>query len=175
MTGDQVNSKLERGVFGTYEIREFKATGGFHTLNSPEDPAYANGVADSVTQQAHRVDAAWDNAQKRLTISLSGAGPGYWIPYLGNGSKIQVGMAQTDKRGLGAYTPVIAAGGAISWVITGPFSGCSSAAFAPAGGKVFAHVSRRRVATRRIRWRTRWQISPPRWALPCRPPAPCSR
>jgi len=142
LNGDQVNDKLERRLFGRYYIRELKAAPRFADLQAPSDATFANGVADSVTEQAHRVDAAWNAAQNRLTISATPAGPGYFIPYIGNGSPNLVGMAQTLKRGLGAYTPVVGAGGpVISWVLTGPFSGCSTVAFSPlAGGRVFAHV-----------------------------------
>jgi hypothetical protein len=140
MTGDQINAKLERGLFGKYDIKEFKATPGFAGLNSPSDATFATGVADSVTQQAHRIDATWDATHKRLTLNTNAAGEGYWIPYLGNGAGALAGMAQTALRGLGAYTPAVAAGGGISWVVTGPFSGCHHASFTAGGNKVFAHV-----------------------------------
>jgi len=139
MTGTQVNSKLERGLFGKYDIAELKANPNWTALQPPSDPAYAHGVADSVSEQYHRIDAAWDAANKRLTLSLNAAGGGYWIPYLGNGAAHLAGVAQTAKRGLGTYTPLMA-GGAITWAATGPFSGCHTAAFSPAGGRVFAHV-----------------------------------
>jgi hypothetical protein len=145
MTGQQVNDKLERGIFGA-TIRQFACTALNASMQKPSDPTYATGVNDSVTQQANRIDAAWDNAQKKLTLSLNPAGPGYWIPYIGNGVPtrdgipyVAVGVAQTAKRGLGAYTPVVGAG-AISWVATGPFSGCSLADYSAAAGRVFAHL-----------------------------------
>ncbi len=142
MIGTQINHYLERGIFGKYKIRELKAAPpGFSALNSPSDGAFVNGVVDSVTEQAHRIDAVWDNPNKRLTLHSHIAGHGYWIPYLGNGSQVSVGMAQTALRGLGAYTPTILVGGPISWVVTGPFSGCSSVSFTVGGGgKVFAHA-----------------------------------
>jgi len=140
MNGAQINQRLERGLFGSYEIRELHANTGFTPLQTPPDLTFANGVVDSVTEQAHRIDAAWDGVHKRLTLSLNAAGEGYWIPYVGNGAVNLIGMAQTARRGLGTYTPVIAAGGPVSWVVTGPFSGCSSAAFSTPGGMVFAHL-----------------------------------
>ncbi len=140
MNGAQINQRLERGLFGRYEIRELHATPGFTVLQQPSDLTFATGVADSVTEQVNRIDAAWDAVNRRLTLSISAVGEGYWIPYIGNGAANLAGVAQTAGRGLGTYTPVIAAGGPISWVVTGPFSGCSSASFTAPAGKVFAHL-----------------------------------
>lgn len=140
MTGAEINSKLARGLRGKFEICEFFASPGFSDIQAPSDSMYSMGVVDSVTRQANRVDAVWDKKHKRLTIRRNCTGPGYWIPYLGNGPKHPIGMAQTPGRGLGTYTPPVILGGPISWVVTGPFSGCTAASFSPGGGKVFAHV-----------------------------------
>lgn len=142
MTGAEINQRLERSWwFGCYyDIRELKANPGFATLQVPSDLTFAQGVVDSVSEQAHRIDADWDDVNKRLTLSLNAGGEGYWIPYLGNGPSNLVGMAQTANHGLGTYTPVIAPGSPISWVVTGAFSGCSSASFKTPAGMHFAHL-----------------------------------
>lgn len=141
MTADEINDKLERGAFGKYEIKTLKAHPGFRSLQIPSDLNFQHGVADSVTEQYHRIDAAWNNSTKTLTLGLNGGGPGYFIPFIGNGAAQLAGVAQTASRGLGSYTPVIARGGGISWVVTGPFSGCYTADFFAPGGKVFAHLA----------------------------------
>ena len=140
MNGTQINQRLERGLFGRYDIRELHAAPGFNTLQRPSDLTFAQGVVDSVTEQTNQIDAVWDGAHNRLTLSLNAAGHGYWIPYVGNGAANLIGMAHTAGRGLGTYTPVVAPGGPISWVVTGPFSGCSSASFIAPAGMVFAHL-----------------------------------
>jgi hypothetical protein len=144
MNAQQLNKKLERGVFGA----SIKQLGGlWGALGAPSDTTYAHGAVDSVTQQARRVDATWNAANKRLTIQAAAGGPGLWIPYLGNGvtelsrqAAIDAGgLAHTVGCGLGSYTQV-GAGGA-NWVATGPFSGCYAVTLtAPGGDKVFAHV-----------------------------------
>lgn len=143
MNGAQVNTYLERGLFGKYAIHKLLATPGFNSLERPSDLLYTTGVADSVCQQAHQIDAVWNGAQKSLTLSQSATGEGYWIPYIGNGAhNAPVGVAVTLLRGLGTYTPTVTLGGNISWVATGPFSGCSSASFTALNGDmVFAHLS----------------------------------
>lgn len=135
MNGEELNKKLERGVFGS-SIK--KLAGAWSTLEAPSDMTCANGVNDSVTQQQRRVDAVWDSKHNKLTISNTPAGPGLWIPYLGNGMPNPVGVAVTRLRGLGTYTDIIGAG--VSWVATGPFTGCYAVTFTPPGGKVFAHI-----------------------------------
>ncbi len=137
MNGQEINDKLERGLFGSYKIKHLAGT--WSTLERPSDMTCANGVNDSVTQQARSVDAVWNPALKRLTIQAAAGGPGLWIPYLGNGMPNAVGVAVTAGHGLGTYTPVVGAAGA-SWVATGPFSGCHIVTLTVGGGKVFAHV-----------------------------------
>jgi hypothetical protein len=139
MTGAEINSKLERGVLGRGAIRQLR--GEFYQLQAPSDSTFSQGVVDSVTRQATGIDAAWDAKDNALTLRISFGGPGLWIPYLGNGVKSKlVGVAQTLNHGLGTYTPPLVSGGAISWVVTGPFSGCTAATFSPTGAKVFAHI-----------------------------------
>ncbi len=140
MDGEEVNAKLERGWFGKVSIKKLHVA--INDLQQPSDPNCANGVNDSVTQQAHEVDATWTEDTGLLSITSSAGGPGLWIPYMGNGMTASIGVAQTANHGLGTYTPLVGAGGA-SWVATGPFSGCYAVEFTvpgPGGGKVFAHV-----------------------------------
>lgn len=134
MNGKQLDAKLARSAWKKvsaakklvcpYLIREVVAN-----LQAP-------GVQDSVSQQVHRVDARWSEPQKSLEIFQSNTGPWYCIPYLGKG----IPNVGTPGRGLGTYTPLIAPGGAISWVITGPFSGCHAMTFSSGAHKAFAHV-----------------------------------
>jgi hypothetical protein len=138
VTGQQINSKLSRGLLGKYAIKKL----GFsvYQLQVPSDTAFLRGAADSVTEQYHVIDAVWNDTEKKLTLSPSVTGEGYWIPYIGNGASESAltGMAQTKGRGLGTYTRATAAG--ISWVVTGPFTGCYTASFSTPNGKSFAHV-----------------------------------
>jgi len=136
MNGEELNNKLERGIFGA-SIKQL--AGAWGALETPTDMTFANGVNDSVTQQDRRVEATWDSTHNRLTIQAAAAGDGLWIPYLGNGMRNAVGVAQTPDHGLGTYTRAIGAGG-VSWVATGPFSGCYAVTFTAGGGKVFAHI-----------------------------------
>lgn len=141
MTGEEIHNKLRHKYGLKSDIRELKANPGFWQMQRPSDANFTRGVADSVTEQYHRIRADWDAQQKKLTLSLHNAGHGYWIPYLGNGAGALAGVAQTAGRGLGTYTAPLGPGGPVTWVATGPFSGCSLATFSPAGGnKVFAHV-----------------------------------
>ncbi|WP_263384011.1 hypothetical protein [Granulicella arctica] len=93
-----------------------------------------------MSEQSYRIDAAWDSKTGTMTLSKNAAGEGLWIPYVGNGASVSAGIAQMSKRGLGTYTPTVLGGGGISWVVTGPFSGCHSAVFSVGNDKVFAHI-----------------------------------
>ena len=139
MNGSEVNDKLERGILSS-SIKFLKAIPGFLALQTPSDLDFAEGTLDSVTEQSYRIDGAWDKSTKTLTLSKNVGGSGLWIPYVGNGSVKAVGIAQMARRGLGTYTPIVEGGGGISWVVTGPFSGCHSAVFSSGNDKVFAHI-----------------------------------
>ena len=132
MNGEQLNQYLERGFGGTTLIRKLAFESLNMQLNRPSDMNANRGVPDSVTEQYHRVDASWDAGTSTLTVSKEITGPGYWIPYLGNG----IPNVGTHLRGLGTYTPIVPAT-TISWVATGPFSGCHAYVFTPLR---FAHV-----------------------------------
>ena len=96
-------------------------------LNVPSDLSWATGVKDSVSKQFHRVNITPDAKKGDLSVAAAVGGAGYWVPYLGNGANnAPVGFAHTLHRGLGSYTDLVKAGGDITWVATGPFSGCTS-------------------------------------------------
>ncbi|NNG05870.1 MAG: hypothetical protein HKM95_17445 [Inquilinus sp.] len=131
MNGAELNKKLERGLLGSSIKRLVIAK----ALAAPSDPERTRGVENSVTEQAHAVDAAWENG----TLSIYARpeeghipkGPGLWIPYLGN----------VDDRSYGTYTPAMGNPSvSASWVGTGPFSGCYAVTLTTFQGKVFAHV-----------------------------------
>jgi hypothetical protein len=143
MDGQEINERLERGLMGSYDIRLLVANPDWMNLGWPSDPNFAQGAVNSVTQQSHRIDAEWNDHDRSLTIIRTNSqnSPGLWIPWLGQGFATLAGVNQMQNRGLGTYTPGIDPGGPISWVATGPFSGCYSVAFRPnAGNVVFAHV-----------------------------------
>lgn len=139
MTGEELNEKFERGLFGRSAIKKLF----FKGLEIPQDKEFTDGVEDSVTKQQHPVSAVWNSADKSVTISLDPLhGTGLWIPYLGIGYSKPKGMAKTKARGLGTYTASLPAGAAgYTWVATGPFSGCYAVTFTVDGSrKVFAHI-----------------------------------
>jgi hypothetical protein len=138
MTAKEVNRKLARPPIGKPAIKKLKFSP--MQLQVPSDRTFSHGVVDSVTQQATGIDAVWDNKENALTLRISFGGPGLWIPYLGNGAAEAKGVAQTVAFGLGTYTPPLVGGGVVSWVVTGPFTGCTAATFSPSASKVFAHI-----------------------------------
>lgn len=100
-----------------------------------------NGVKGSVMKQAIPVKAFEDKKGKkdhRLVIEAVAKkkdATGYWLPWI---EAIQVGK---DVMSIGTYTPPIQMDDAISWVATGPFSGCFAAHFIGKNDEVvFAHV-----------------------------------
>jgi hypothetical protein len=134
MDAEALNGYFENTIFS--KAKASVLAGKWSHLEEPADLSAKSGVTDSVTEQAHLVDATWSEANKTLTIARATAGKGYWIPYLGNG----IPGVGTDKRGLGTYSPAVGSGSTISWVATGPFSGCYAVALSGTAGMVFAHV-----------------------------------
>lgn len=135
MTGEQLNDYLERGFLGKSKI---KLLPGTNPLERPVNLDANLLVADSVIEHANQVRATWTAGTGSLAITIDNTGEGYWIPYLGNGANLV--QENDQQKGLGTFTPAIPAGSAISWVATGPFSGCHAVAFNPGAGPVFAHV-----------------------------------
>jgi hypothetical protein len=85
-----------------------------------------------VSEQAHPVGAHWDEDTKTLTIRGPKPGEeatGYFIPYLGNAK-------------VGTHTPLIDPHDphSPSWVMTGPFSGCSGVMFSKEDQVTFGHM-----------------------------------
>ena len=101
---------------------------GVPLRETPSDLAFTTGVNDSITLQGHRVGCSIDN-DGNLSIVPDINGSGIILPYIGNGAgnNAPTRVAVTPGRGLGTYTPPVqVVGGAVSWVCTGKFSGCSS-------------------------------------------------
>ena len=134
MTGDELNLLFENSFFCKAKIKMLLGTG---KLEAPVGLDRSKVADNNVVEHINMIDAASD-ANGGVTLSLSSTGSGYWIPYLGNG--IDVSTADTVPRGLGTFTPPIPSGSGISWVATGPFSGCRAVVFKPSAGLVFAHV-----------------------------------
>jgi hypothetical protein len=124
MNGKEIDKK-----FGHYFVNSVKAVAGWtvRALNSPAVPV-ADPTVD-VSEQQHSVSCSFANGT--LTINPDPAGDGLWIPYLGNG------LGKEGDKGWGAFTRGVTNE---TWVATGPFSGCYSAAFDSPTGKRFAHL-----------------------------------
>lgn len=137
MNGNEVNSHLERGLFGKAPIKRLIIN---YPLNILSDDQFLSGHDNSVTQQAVRIDADWDDNNKILSLVQANAGPGLWIPWIESSPQTYTGAGKTPGRGLGTYTPVLDPN--ITWVASGPFSGCYAVSFygAALNHWVFAHI-----------------------------------
>lgn len=123
-----MNAAQLDAVFGA-GFSKVKEVQFHYRLNSPATPI-ANPNAD-VQEQDRVVDATFDAATGKLSITESATGDGLWIPYLGNGS------GGDQAKGWGTYTRAVSGQ---SWVATGKFSGCSIGKFSGPGGTRFAHL-----------------------------------
>lgn len=100
-------------------------------MKSPADYKFKNGLEGSVAEQVcgATIDVgAREDKNKIGLLDLSekkNGAQGYFLPYIGKGHhKGNVGVSIDPGRSLGSYTPKLKAGGDISWVCTGRFSGC---------------------------------------------------
>jgi hypothetical protein len=127
LDGERLNNVFAMDILGDKDLNMTPIIAHVPLRETPSDLAFTTGVNDSVTEQGHRVSCSIDN-NGNLSIAPDVNGSGIILPYIGGGAgaNAPIGVAVTPGRGLGTYTPPIQVGGAVSWVCTGKFSGCSS-------------------------------------------------
>ena len=127
LDGERLNNVFAMDILVEKNLNMTPIIAGVPLRETPSDSAFLTGVNDSITQQGHRVSCYIDN-NGNLSIVPDINGSGLLLPYIGTGAgNAPPGVAVTPMRGLGTYTPpVVQVGGAVSWVCTGKFNGCSS-------------------------------------------------
>ena len=94
-------------------------------------------LVHGIHQISGTADAEFVAATSSLRIFGSTDGAGLFLPWL-SGQRDMTSGASYD---LGSVTPPIASTDKISWVVTGPFSGCHAYTFESTGGYSFAHFT----------------------------------
>jgi hypothetical protein len=126
LNGEQLNKQFGTGFSPVKSIKGFND----RSLNTPSSPI--NNPTADVQEQQIQASISFTASTGELKLVGAAGGEGLWVPYLGNGT------GGDGARGWGTYSKLVTAA---TWVATGPFSGCSVAAFQEAGaGFRFAHL-----------------------------------
>lgn len=141
LTGAQVNAVFERGLLGRHRVAglqfppvigDMTPWGNFVPRPVKRDGAPAGEEPAHVVKLSAKVGADFDAVTRRLVLTRDENGHGYWLPFVD-------GYHGRDVK-VATYTPDVRPGDGISWVVTGPFSGCRAATFAQGVSRVFAHL-----------------------------------
>ncbi len=132
LTGEGIHGKLERGLFGSTQIRRLVT----RSLMNAVFPRSADPMKiDLVEEAGFKVSAEWEADTGTLTVSGDADGQGLLLPWLEHRPS-----SRNERVPKGSYLGPIPRGDVCRWVFTGPFSGCHAVTFTNDRGVAFAHV-----------------------------------